>query len=182
MYVLVAYLGRVLHGRELHICRLLVKLTVMHKMQMLCGILGLSISVGVMCLYAQESRDEVIKQQCALKWPHNFQMQAVCIEEQVKGRESLSRPIDPHVSPEEHSMLRSHCEKQWPHDFKMQAYCEEQQITGLRELQSPLPHDMTSKEFSIAMTHCIKEWPDDFKMRASCLHQQTEALRKLKGQ
>jgi ferredoxin len=150
--------------------------------QTLCGILGLSISLGVTCLYAQESRDEVIKQQCALKWPDNFQMQAVCIEEQVKGRESLSRPVDPHVSPEEHAKLRAHCEKKWPDDFKMRAYCEERQITGLRELQSPLPQDMTSKEFSIAMTHCTKEWPDDFKMRASCLHQQTEALRMLKRQ
>ena len=145
-------------------------------------IVGLSILLGMTCLYAQESRDEVIKQQCALKWPHNFQMQAVCIEEQVQGRESLSRPVDPHVSPEEHSKLQAHCEKKWPDDFKMRAYCEDQQITGLRELQSPLPQDMTSKEFSIAMTHCTKEWPDNFKMRASCLHQQTEALRKLKRQ
>ena len=62
------------------------------------------------------NRDEVIKQQCALKWPHNFQMQAVCIEEQVQGRESLSRPVDPHVSPEEHAKLRAHCEKKWPDD------------------------------------------------------------------
>ena len=151
------------------------------NVQTLC-LVGLSILPGMTCLYAQESRDEVIKQQCALKWPHNFQMQAVCIEEQVQGRESLSRPVDPHVSPEEHSMLRAHCEKKWPDDFKMRAYCEDQQITGLRELQSPLPQDMTSKEFSIAMTHCTKEWPDNFKMRASCLHQQTEALRKLKRQ
>jgi hypothetical protein len=152
------------------------------NVQALCGIAGLSISLSVMSLYAQESRDEVIKQQCALKWPDNFQMQAYCVEEQVKGRESLSRPVDPHVSPEEHAKLRAHCEKQWSGDFKMRAYCEEQQISGLRELQSPLPQDMTSKEFSIAMSHCTKEWPDDFKMRAYCLHQQTEALRKLKRQ
>ena len=152
------------------------------KVQALCGIAGLSISLSVTSLYAQEGLDEVIKQQCALKWPDNFQMQALCIEQQVKGRESLSLPVDPHVSPEEHAKLRAHCEKQWPDDFKMRAYCEERQITGLRELQSPLPQDMTSKEFSIAMTHCTKEWPDDFMMRATCLHQQTEALRKLKRQ
>src|SRR6476660_5339888 len=138
------------------------------NVQALCGIAGLSISLSVTSLYAQEGLDEVIKQQCALKWPDNFQMQADCIEQQVKGRESLSLPVDPHVSPEEHAKLRAHC--------------EEQQIRGLRELQSPLPQDMTSKEFSIAMSHCTKEWPDDFKMRASCLHQQTEALRKLKRQ
>jgi hypothetical protein len=152
------------------------------NVQTLCCIVGLSISLGVTCLYAQDSRDEVIKQQCAQKWPDDFKMQAHCVEQQRKGLESLSGPVDPHLSPEEHSTLRIHCEKQWPDDFKMRAYCEEQQISGLRELQSPSPQDVNSKDFSIAMSHCSKQWQDDFKMRAYCLQQQTEALRKLKRQ
>ena len=57
-----------------------------------CCIVGLSISRGVACLYAQESRDdEVIKQQCAQKWRDDFQMQAHCIEQQRKGLENPLR-------------------------------------------------------------------------------------------
>ncbi len=153
----------------------------LRRAQMLCCLAGLSLSLGVMCLYAQEGPDTVIKKKCAKDWPDDFRMQVHCIEQQAKGLKSLSSPVDRTISSQDHSLLRVKCENEWPDDFRMRAHCEEQQIKGLQKIQSPAPQDMDSKDFSVVMSHCTKEWPNDFRMRAYCLDKQIEAVRTLRG-